>query len=47
MKAIINYLFFDKDVVAKVKSSKINKEQLYLQLVGGKITLQEFVEMSK
>ena len=47
MKSIMNYLVFDKEMVEKVRTSKPSKDLLYTQLIGGKITLQEYLHMSR
>jgi hypothetical protein len=47
MKSIFSYLVFDREIVEKIKTSKPSKDLLYTQLIGGKITLQEYVEMSR
>jgi len=47
MKSILNFLVFDKEIVENAKASKPSKELLYTQLIGGKITLQEYLQMSR
>ena len=47
MKSILNYLVFDKEMVEKIKTSNPSKELLYTQLIGGKITLQEYLQISR
>jgi hypothetical protein len=42
MTSIIKALFFDKELVNKIKESKPNSNLLYTQLISGKITLQEY-----
>ncbi len=44
MKAMIRELFFDKEVVNKLKTSRLTKEHKYNLLYAGKITLQEYLE---
>jgi hypothetical protein len=47
MKTIINEMIFDTEMVNQLKSSGIQKEILYVQLISGKITLEEYLELSK
>lgn len=47
MKALIKQLFFDKEVVDAIKSSKAGKEMLYIQLMSGKITMKEYIAADK
>lgn len=43
MSTIIKTLFFDKELVTKIKRSELDSNVLYVQLISGKITLQEYV----
>jgi hypothetical protein len=43
MKALIEQLFFDKQLVDAIKSSNTDREILYLQLINGKITMKEYM----
>lgn len=43
MSTIIKSLFFDKELVSKIKKSKLNCNVLYVQLISGKITLKEYI----
>jgi hypothetical protein len=45
MSSIIKSLFFDKELVSKLKKSDSNL--LYVQLISGKITLQEYVAATR
>jgi hypothetical protein len=45
MSTIIKSLFFDKELVSKLKKSDSNL--LYVQLISGKITLQEYVAATR
>ena len=46
MKSILKHLFFDKELVQRIKEVKTNKNLLYNHLVSGKITLQEYLAAS-
>ena len=43
MKGIIKQLFFDKELVKNLKAAKPRREQLYVPLMEGKITLKEYL----
>ena len=43
MKTLIKQLFFDKQLVEAIKSTKTDREILYLQLISGKITMKEYM----
>jgi len=43
MTTLIKTLFFDKELVSKIKKSDVNSNQLYVQLISGKITLKEYM----
>jgi hypothetical protein len=43
MKSIIKDLFFDKELVSQIRESKVNSELLYVQLMSGRITMQEYI----
>jgi len=47
MKSLIKHLFFDREMVEAVKTVKANKEILYSQLIDGKITMKEYIAMTK
>jgi hypothetical protein len=47
MKALIKQLFFDKEMVDAIKSSKAGREMLYIQLMNGKITMKEYIAADK
>lgn len=38
-------LFFDKELVALAKKTKVNKDQLYNHLINGKITMREYISL--
>ena len=43
MNGIIKQLFFDEELVQHLKAAKPRREQLYVPLMEGKITLQEYL----
>jgi hypothetical protein len=43
MTTILKDLFFDKELVDQLKKMKVDKDQLYIQLMNGKITLKEYI----
>lgn len=43
MKSIIKQLFFDKELVNRIKKAKTNKAVLYSALLDGRITLSEYM----
>ena len=43
MTTLIKTLFFDKELVSKIKKSDMNSNLLYVQLISGKITLKEYM----
>ena len=47
MKALIKQLFFDKEIVEAVKVARANKEVLYTHLIDGKITMKEYIAITK
>jgi hypothetical protein len=47
MTSIIKTLFFDKELVTKIKKSDLDSNLLYVQLMSGKITLQEYVAATR
>ena len=47
MKALIQQLFFDKEIVDAIKASKSGREMLYIQLMSGRITMKEYVAADK
>jgi len=47
MKTIIKDLFFDRELIETIKTTKVSKEQLYFHLMSGKITLREYLAASK
>lgn len=47
MKSLIKQLFFDREMVEAVKTVKANEEVLYSQLIDGKITMKEYIAMTK
>ena len=47
MNTIIKTLFFDKELVTKIKKSELDSNVLYVQLISGKITLQEYVAATR
>ncbi|MFT4154030.1 hypothetical protein [Parafilimonas sp.] len=40
-------LLFDREVVSRIRSSKVDKNFLYNQLSMGKITMQEYLSAIK
>ncbi|MBO9564737.1 MAG: hypothetical protein J7621_18305 [Niastella sp.] len=47
MKSIIKQLFFDKELVGRIKNTKTNKAVLYSALLDGRITLAEYIAATK
>ena len=47
MTSFIKTLFFDKELVNKIKTSDMDSNMLYAQLIGGKITLQEYISATR
>jgi hypothetical protein len=45
MKAMFKILFFDRELVNQIKEVKVNEGVLYNQLISGKITLKEYLEL--
>jgi hypothetical protein len=43
MTTLIKTLFFDKELVSKIKKSDLDSNRLYVQLISGKITLKEYM----
>ena len=43
MTTLIKTLFFDKELVSKIKKSDVSNNVLYVQLISGKITLKEYM----
>jgi hypothetical protein len=43
MTTLIKTLFFDKELVNKIKKSDLDSNRLYVQLISGKITLKEYM----
>lgn len=43
MTTLFKTLFFDKELVSKIKKSEPNSNVLYVQLISGKITLKEYI----
>jgi hypothetical protein len=43
MTTLIKTLFFDKELVSKIKKSELDSNFLYVQLISGKITLKEYM----
>jgi len=43
MTTIFQSLFFDKELVNKIKKSELDSNVLYVQLISGKITMQEYI----
>ncbi|MFT3826341.1 MAG: hypothetical protein QM731_20630 [Chitinophagaceae bacterium] len=43
MKTILKQLFFDKELVKNIKATKAQPELLYIELMNGRITLQEYI----
>jgi hypothetical protein len=43
MTTLIKTLFFDKELVSKIKKSDVSSNVLYAQLISGKITLKEYM----
>jgi hypothetical protein len=44
MKMFFKELFFDKEIVSAIKLAELNKGQLYILLIAGKITMQEYLQ---
>lgn len=47
MKSIIKQLFFDKELVGRIRNTKVNKAVLYNALLEGRITLAEYIVATK
>ncbi|WP_165760151.1 hypothetical protein [Niastella populi] len=47
MISAIKTLFFDKELVSKIKTSDVDSNRLYAQLISGKITLQEYISATR
>lgn len=47
MKALLKALSFDREVVEAVKIARPSKELLYTHLISGKITLKEYIALSR
>lgn len=47
MKSFIKQLFFDKELVSRIKQAKTNKAVLYSALLDGRITLSEYMAATK
>lgn len=45
MKSIIMNLLFDLELVNGARKANVDKNQLYNELVQGRITLQEYLQM--
>ena len=47
MKTLIKQLFFDREIVEAMKTSKATSEMAYIQLISGRITMKEYVAIDK
>ncbi len=47
MITLLKDLFFDREMVGKIRESKLNKNILYNHLCNGRITLQEYLSAEK
>jgi hypothetical protein len=47
MKTIIKELVFDKEMINKLKQAELNENLLYNQLISGRITMKEYLELSR
>lgn len=43
METMINDLYFDKEMVSTLEKRKVDIDILYVYLMNGKITLQEYL----
>jgi len=43
----IKDLVFDREVVSKLRQTKMTKEMLYNHLINGRITMQEYLAASR
>lgn len=43
METMINDLYFDKEMVSALEEKKVDLDILYVYLMNGKITLQEYL----
>ena len=43
MKTHLKQLTFDKELIKAIKASEMNANQLYIQLISGKITMKEYI----
>lgn len=46
MKSLLKDLFFDKELVDQIKKMKVDTDLLYIQLMNGRITMQEYIAAS-
>lgn len=46
IKSIVKDLFFDKELVTNIGAGKINEHILYMHLISGKITMQEYIALA-
>jgi len=47
MKQLLKALFFDREMVAVIKAAKPSKEQLYAELISGRITMKEYIAATR
>ncbi|CAN5695388.1 hypothetical protein BH10BAC3_BH10BAC3_03610 [soil metagenome] len=47
MKTIISEMVFNTEMVNLLKQADMNKEMLYNQLISGRITMKEYLELSR
>ena len=47
MKQLLKALFFDREMVAAIKASKPSREQLYAELISGRITMKEYIAATR
>jgi hypothetical protein len=47
MKQLLKALFFDREMVAAIKAAKPSKEQLYAELISGRITMKEYIAATR
>ncbi|HEX5025518.1 MAG TPA: hypothetical protein VFV68_09605 [Agriterribacter sp.] len=43
METVINNLYFDKEMVSVLEKEKVDLDILYVYLMNGKITMQEYL----
>jgi len=47
MKSILKKLLFDRELVNSIQAAEVKNEILYTQLISGRITLKEYLALSR